>query len=291
MPPMVGGIFYEHGHRMVATTVGFLTVILAVWLWRKESRKSLRILGLVALGAVILQGALGGLTVILLLPTAVSASHATLAQTFFWIVSSIALLTSKWWLTTPKFFNVNDQIPSLNSCIIVISVIYIQLMLGAIMRHMDSGLAVPDFPLAYGQVLPSLSTESLEQYNKTLIYDDIRLAAEGPISSGQIMIHLFHRYWALVVTGGIGLLVFQLRKTTSLVLRTLASLLSLLVVAQLSLGAWTVLSRKAVGIATAHVGTGALLLVGTVFITLCIARLTGHHLVERFMVKTFQRKQ
>ena len=62
-PPMVGGIFYEHGHRMVASFVGFLTVILSVWAWRKETRGWVRWWALGALGAVIAQGILGGITV------------------------------------------------------------------------------------------------------------------------------------------------------------------------------------------------------------------------------------
>src|SRR3972149_7804411 len=97
-PPMVGGILYEHGHRMIATFVGFLTTVLAVWLWKREQRRWMKWLGFAALGAVILQGMLGGLTVLFLLPTAISVSHATLAQTFFVIVSSLALFTSKWWM-------------------------------------------------------------------------------------------------------------------------------------------------------------------------------------------------
>ena len=72
MPPMVGGVFYEHGHRMVATTVGILTVVLAIWLARREPRRWVRRLGLLAVAAVVAQGVLGGLTVIFLLPTAVS---------------------------------------------------------------------------------------------------------------------------------------------------------------------------------------------------------------------------
>lgn len=82
MPPMVGGIFYEHGHRMIATLVGFLTTVLAIWLLRKESSSSARKLGLIALAAVIAQGVLGGITVLFFLPTVISVMHACLAQAF-----------------------------------------------------------------------------------------------------------------------------------------------------------------------------------------------------------------
>src|SRR3989442_8778061 len=98
MPPMEGGIFFEHGHRMVATTVGILTIILAVWLWRRERRGWMRRLGFVALAAVIAQGLLGGMTVIFMLPKAVSISHACLAQLFFSTTVLIALFTSAGWL-------------------------------------------------------------------------------------------------------------------------------------------------------------------------------------------------
>src|SRR5687768_6562605 len=103
MPEMEGGIFYEHGHRMVATTVGFLTIILAVWLWRADPRPWMKRLGWAALGAVIVQGALGGMTVIFLLPKPVSISHACLAQLFFSTTVAIALFTSPQWQRGPEW--------------------------------------------------------------------------------------------------------------------------------------------------------------------------------------------
>src|SRR5216684_9386364 len=82
-PPMVGGIRYEHSHRLIASFVGLLTIVLAVWLWLREPRHWVRRLGLVALGAVIAQGVLGGLTVWFFLPVPISVAHASLAQLFF----------------------------------------------------------------------------------------------------------------------------------------------------------------------------------------------------------------
>ena len=95
------GVFYEHGHRMVATTVGLLTIVLAVWLARREPRRWVRRLGYLALAAVVAQGVLGGLTVIFLLPTAVSVAHACLAQTFFCLDVAIAVVTSPRWRAAP----------------------------------------------------------------------------------------------------------------------------------------------------------------------------------------------
>jgi cytochrome c oxidase assembly protein subunit 15 len=276
MPPMIGGIFYEHGHRMVATLVGLMTIILAVWIWRNDSRKWLRWLAVVALVVVIVQGALGGLTVLLMLPTAISVSHATLAQTFFSIVSCIALFTSKWWLQY-EIKKPQVRIPKklVSLCILVTSAIYLQLIFGAIMRHTGSGLAVPDFPLAYGQLLPSISPEALEAYNRFLIYEDFRLAADGAITVNQILIHMLHRFWAIVVAIAVVALGVNVRNLSVPVLRTYSRLILLLLLVQIGLGAWTVLSRKAFEIATAHVAVGALLLVLSVLLIFMTLRVSG----------------
>src|SRR5580693_394707 len=101
MRNMVGGIFYEHGHRLIASSVGFLTIVLTIWLWRAEPRRWVRELGLTALGAVVLQGLLGGITVLFFLPTAISTAHAGLAQIFFGLTVAIALVTSPSWNSTP----------------------------------------------------------------------------------------------------------------------------------------------------------------------------------------------
>src|ERR687891_237617 len=104
MPEMKGGVFFEHGHRMIASAVGFLTIILAVWLWRCEERQWLRRLGWTLLAAVIAQGVLGGMTVLFLLPPAVSISHACLAQLFFAGTVAMALFTSPGWRQEPVLF-------------------------------------------------------------------------------------------------------------------------------------------------------------------------------------------
>src|ERR1043166_2803280 len=97
-PKMVGNLFWEHGHRMVATTVGLLTIILTIYILAKEKRSWVRRLGGLALVAVIAQGLLGGLTVKLMLPLAISAAHATLAQLFFCTTVSLAVFTSRSWI-------------------------------------------------------------------------------------------------------------------------------------------------------------------------------------------------
>jgi cytochrome c oxidase assembly protein subunit 15 len=275
---MVGGIFYEHSHRMIASFVGFLTVILALWLWRREDRRWVRNLGFTALAAVIIQGILGGLTVQFLLPTPISVSHAALAQTFFCIVTALALLTSSWWRSDQLQLAEESSSPKLFTLSMATTfAVFVQLILGALMRHTQSGLAVPDFPLSYGQLFPSLSPESVTAYNQQLIQQDIRIAADGPITSAQIVVHLLHRLWALVVAVMVIWTAVRLFKASSLPKRVtrFAYLLIGILVLQIVLGALTVLSVKAVDITTAHVATGACFLASCVLLTLQIIRVYG----------------
>src|SRR6185295_8561760 len=156
----VGGILYEHGHRLIASTVGFLTIVLAVWLWRADPRRWMKGLGLAALGAVILQGVLGGLTVLFFLPASVSTAHAALAEIFFCLVVSIALFTSPRWIEGYDLV-AEDSSPARPEhadrrlrtvATATTATIYIQILLGATMRHTDAGLAIPDFPLMFGHL-------------------------------------------------------------------------------------------------------------------------------------------
>lgn len=140
MPEMTGGIFYEHGHRMIATTTGLLTIILVVWLWRSERRRWLRWLGVAALGAVVLQGVLGGLTVLFLLPKPVSIGHACLAQLFFSTMVSIALFTSPSWRRRAQIVP-DAGWPSVRALAAACPIIVlVQLALGAAYRHQALGL-------------------------------------------------------------------------------------------------------------------------------------------------------
>jgi len=139
-PPMVGGIVYEWSHRVIATCVGFLTIILAAWLWRVEKRIWMRWLGLAALGGVIAQGILGGLTVRMFQPPAVSAAHATLAQLFFSTVVAIAFFTSAWWQSELPEME-DSKTPRLRSLTIwTILAVFLQLILGAAFRHKGFGI-------------------------------------------------------------------------------------------------------------------------------------------------------
>ncbi|HTO94472.1 MAG TPA: COX15/CtaA family protein [Bacteroidota bacterium] len=264
MPPMVGGILYEHGHRMVATLVGCLTVALAVWLWRREERRWVRLLGLAALAAVIIQGVLGGLTVLYLLPTPVSVAHATLAQSFFSLTVLIALVTSRTWLErAPLRANVGGRTRAF--ALAATAAVFLQLVIGAWMRHSDAGLAIPDFPLSYGAMLPPADADGIAAVNRerTILYDLPQVTGE------QIWIHFAHRLGALLAAVTViscGVHVLRTFREDRL-LREPALILVMLVLVQVLLGALTVWTGKGVQVATAHVATGALLLGGCVFLT------------------------
>ena len=155
----VGGIRYEHVHRLIASGVGLLTVALAVWLARREPRRWVRRLGYFALAAVVAQGVLGGLTVLLLLPTAVSVAHACLAQTFFCLVVAIAVVTSPRWTSTARTLReALAASPVGRAAAVTAGAVFLQLLVGAVMRHTKAGLAIPDFPLSLGRVVPPLGS-------------------------------------------------------------------------------------------------------------------------------------
>jgi cytochrome c oxidase assembly protein subunit 15 len=243
MKHMVGGIFYEHGHRLIASTVGFLTIILALWIWKAESRRWMRVLGFAALGAVCLQGLLGGITVLYFLPTPVSTAHAGLAQIFFCLTVAIALFTSRQW-TRPGFEPVND--PQLRLvATATTAAVYLQILIGATMRHSEAGLAIPDFPLVFGGLVP-------------------------PEWTAGIAIHYAHRVGALVVTlaiaAAVGHVLYHHRRRPEL--RRPATLLAVLVLVQVTLGAFVIWSQKNVAINTAHVVVGALTLATSLVLTL-----------------------
>lgn len=243
MPPMVGGVLYEHGHRMVASFVGFLTVILAIWIAVKEKRKWMKVLGFIALGAVITQGVLGGITVLYLLPLPISVAHATLAQSFFCLVVCLKYFTSQEWKTNPK--RISAPAAHRNIFIIMAALVYVQLILGAVVRHSGAALAIPDFPLANGRIIPEFTTS-------------------------EIVIHFLHRIGALLVliwTFITARLVFANYRNESRFIRP-TILLIFLVLAQIGIGGWTVLSKTAIPVATAHVAVGALILATTVVLVL-----------------------
>jgi heme a synthase len=155
---MVGGIRFEHTHRLIASTVGFLILVLAAWLHLAEPRRWVRQLGYVALAAVITQGILGGITVLWYLPDPISIAHASLAQLVFCLTIAIALATSQGWKRAYSSHGPAPDDRILQAVALATTVlVYLQILVGATMRHTDAGLAIPDFPFAFGHVsAPSL---------------------------------------------------------------------------------------------------------------------------------------
>lgn len=136
IPHLVGGVRFEHTHRMIAQAAGLLTIILAIWTWRAEKRQWMRYLGVGALGTVIAQGVLGGLTVLFYLPPLVSSAHAALAQTFFCLTVVIAMFTGPKWVEEVPQVEPDTRRPMLITLsLLSIFVLYVQLILGAMFRH------------------------------------------------------------------------------------------------------------------------------------------------------------
>ena len=141
MPPMVGGVFYEHGHRMVATSVGLLTIVLNIWLWKARSFPWVRGLGLIALAAVIAQGVLGGITVLFFLPTPISVLHASIAPLFFCLVVTLSVVTSPKWTHLSRFLGegwreaLKGPERELRLAVLTTLALYLQHVLGAALRH------------------------------------------------------------------------------------------------------------------------------------------------------------
>ena len=231
----------EHGHRLIAGTVALMTVLLAVWLHRRESRRWVRRLSLVAVAAVLAQALLGGMTVLFFLPTPVSVSHAGLAQLFLCLVVTLAVVTAPSWPRRPGWRS-GHAVPVARW---TTACIYGQILLGAVVRHTDSGLAIPDFPLAFGKLIP-------------------------PSWDFGIAIHFAHRMGALIVVSMIAATWVSARRSAwrHRGIRLPALLLLLLVGVQVTLGALVVLTGKAVLPNTVHVAVGATVLATSLVLTL-----------------------
>ena len=253
----VGGIFSEHIHRLIASTIGFLTIILAVWLWRVEGRRWVRNLGYATLVVVVLQGVLGGLRVTLL-KDEIGIFHACLAQGFLGMLVVIGLATSRLWqrISTDDFSS-----PAARNlarlAIVTTSLIYLQLALGATMRHQHRDLAILDFPMAYGRVIPDVTPTKLAEIN-----DWRNARALSDVTPAQIWLQMAHRFLALVIAAGVVACLLRARaaELRGHPLARLGDAWFLLLAGQITLGALVIWTNKAADIATAHVAIGAAML-------------------------------
>jgi cytochrome c oxidase assembly protein subunit 15 len=258
-----GGAFFEHTHRLLASVVGLLTTILAVWLWLKDSRKWLVWLGVAAFLLVIVQGILGGLRVKWQLDW-LGVPHGAIAQTFLVLTCAIALFMSRWWQHSASEKQVAVR-PGLRGHVLAVTiVIFVQLLIAATMRHQHAGLAILDFPLAHGKIWPDTSPEAIARYN----VQRIEINNINPITAFQVELQMVHRLVAYAIFLGVAAAAMIARKRLGGGdwLTKLAFLWLGLLTLQIILGAATIWLNKAADIATAHVMVGALaLLVGALW--------------------------
>ncbi len=302
----VGGIWYEHLHRLIGMVVGLLTSILGGWIWVRETRGrdrwlgvagialvvlllsarkmpvyytlaalglagivffswkargergSLRWLGMVAVSAVVLQGVLGGLRVVWFADQ-IGIFHAMLAQLFFTLVCALVLFTSKWWQERGLRISNSEAGEEATRGVRYLVMgttflILIQLALGATMRHQHAGLAIPDFPLAYGRAWPALDADSVQGYNQRRV----EVVAANPITATQIALQMAHRIVAVLILAGVILAAWSARRLAGdAATRRLTWVWVGAILLQVLLGAVTIWSNKAADIATGHVLLGA----------------------------------
>lgn len=270
-----GGIFHEHLHRLVASGLGLWTLVLAVWISLRTSERKLRILGWIAVLMVVLQGFLGGKRVLLNsvdvlgVPGSIffGGLHATTAQVFLALLSTIALMTSRFW---EKLVPPAGAAPSGKSAALTLLAVgtLAQLLVAATMRHQHAGLAIPDFPLAYGRVLPRTDVEALREINQRRV----GVVDDSPVSAFQIWLQMVHRMVAAGLVVGAFLLAWH-TKQESVHWRRCLRLLAFLFGIQFCLGAATIWTNKAADVATAHVAMGATIL--SVASVLAVARFSA----------------
>jgi cytochrome c oxidase assembly protein subunit 15 len=264
----VGGILYEHTHRLMASVVGLMTGVLAVWLWWKAPWPGGRWLGIVAFVGVVCQGLLGGLRVVLL-KDELGIVHATLGQLFLLLLGIIALLTHpRGWRPRPPASAGLSRLLLLTTGLILG-----QLILGAAMRHQHAGLAIPDFPTAYGRIWPATDAGAITRYNRERVED----RAWNPVTAAGVRLHMAHRLTALGVVAAVVACVQVTRRRLGAqhtLTRAARGWLGLVLV-QVFLGAATVWTGKSVALATAHVAVGSLVLTAGGLLTLVSCQSRG----------------
>ena len=248
-PPMEGGVFYEHGHRLVAGYVAILTLIQCLVIWKFEERSWVKKLSLFAVVLVLTQATLGGLTVLFLLPKAVSIAHACLAQTYFCTSVVLMTVTSNLWEVSLKSKQDASWFPLRWFGIVVVIGFFCQLLLGATMRHFGSGLAIPDFPLSFGKWIPAEWTF-------------------------PIAIHYAHRMGAFIMTALVAVWVVRVYRLywNQFAIVLYAGALMGFIWMQVMLGAMVIWLRRPLPLTTIHLVLGAVCFASAVALTLQLFR-------------------
>ncbi|MGC3957312.1 MAG: COX15/CtaA family protein [Verrucomicrobiota bacterium] len=257
------------------------TNVKLAWLNNAPAVKPLPVLGWAAFWLVQLQGLLGGLRVVLdahvladvRLGTAFGIFHGCLGQAFLVLTAVIALMTSRWWQSQSArgLVGGGDDGVVQRWFLVATGLISLQLLIAATMRHQHAGLAIPDFPLAYGRIWPDMSEAAVAKYNLLRV----EVTSVHPITAFQIVLQLVHRIVAVLITVAVAVCLVKSDRGTPL--RRVASGWLGLILIQIALGAWTIWSNKAADVATAHVVVGALSLVtGALACLISFRRFTGN---------------
>ncbi len=252
-----GGVFYEHTHRLIASLIGLMTVVLAIGIWKTDGRSWVRKLGWFALALVIVQGIFGGLRVTKL-SIILAMIHGCVAQAFLCVVIVLAVALSARWRDDSAWFSSSRSIRAIRAqAWTFVGAVYVQLILGAVMRHLGAGLAIADFPLAFGKLIP-------------------------PIHSLAVGIHFAHRAGAVVVslTAIILIITVIARAADEPRLLRPALLIGGLTAFQISLGAHIIWLMRPPLTTTLHVVNGAAILGTALLLALRASRFQELHASE-----------
>jgi len=252
IPAWEGGVRFEYGHRVVAGVVVIVMAALMVQMVRFEDRRWVRNVAIAAFGLIIVQAILGGITVLLEIPLAIAIAHSATAQAFFCLTVAMAVFTSDWFEAAPHLDEPHER-PSLTFLTtLTTALIYLQILVGALVRHLGAGLSIPDFPLSFGRLIPPTW--------------DLYIAA-----------NFAHRCGAVIVTCLIVWTCVRVMRSHAdrrELIRPARALLGLLLL-QLALGAITIWSEREVLPTTAHVAIGAAVLATTLMLAIRAWRLYG----------------
>ncbi len=267
---MIGGILWEHSHRMIASVVGVVTFLLTWWIHRTDPRRWVRQASLWASISVLVQGVFGGVTVLLYLPAWASTIHGTLAQIYLGLVLLVLMATGKHWIersASHRYGNFSIDRKLVRRSSILVGLILVQLLVGAITRHIEAGLVIPDFPTMFGGLIPPFSDAAIASANETLAREGILAKLRLPeVELFHMVMHFLHaRVGALVVTVmALVVAIPVLRDRIGLGgdpgLRRSTVLSLLFLTLQITLGILTIYTEKSAVITSLHVLVGALLL-------------------------------
>ncbi len=267
-----GGVFLEHTHRLLGTVVGGLAILLVVFSWMKRfgGTPTQRWLSVVILTAVIIQGILGGLRVIWI-NLDLAVVHGVFAQMTMCLIGLMVVVTSRWWQRAADEARPGEATALRRLAVISVILLFVQLILGAMVRHYEADLAIPDLPLAYGRVIPPVSEEGLAAAN----FSRLSEPALGTTTLWDIWIHFAHRLGAVAVSATLiaTVILAWRRRQSARGLAVPAVTIFVLLVTQFTLGVLTVIYRVPPDLATFHVAVGATLLLVTFVLAVRVMRL------------------